>query len=218
MTRALDVQDERRVEVPALRVSPWLDPIPDCLRSQAIEALRSRNAVGFLAKANNEYGLELVLHNIDVLQSLGIYESALLEAFVGPRTNNYRWSLALLRQLFNLANPARLRALGDPIGEGPFTIYRGVAGHGPAARIRGLSWTASLERAWRFATRFACLPFPRVFRTIVSKSSVLAYLNESGRHEQEYIVFLPVGAKLERIETPASLAAVSGFSKSEATA
>jgi hypothetical protein len=180
--------------------SLWLDPIPHCLQSEAVEALESRDPLEFLSKADNEYGLDLIKRNRHALRSLGIYESALLAAFTQTRTNNRRWSLASLRRLFQSADIKRLRAAGDQMPSGPFTIYRGVAGRGAAARIAGLSWTGSLECACWFAMRYAeHLPFPRVLRTVVTKRSVLAYINEMGRDEQEYIVLLPSTAKLERI-------------------
>jgi hypothetical protein len=128
-----------------------------------------------------------------------MYEDALFHAFIASRTNNVHAPARKLRYLFNMANKHRLRAAGQPFPKpGPYLLYRGVAGHGNARRVRGYSWTSSLERARWFATRYESqLMHPAVFRVMVRKNHVLAYSNERG--EEEYIVRLPPKAKPERI-------------------
>jgi hypothetical protein len=89
--------------------------------------------------------------------------------------------------MFRVADRARLRAAGDPLPEPPFTLYRGVAGRGPARRVRGFSWTASRERGPWFADRFTSLLHdPAVYTITVGEESILAYVNE--RQEEEFIV------------------------------
>jgi hypothetical protein len=83
-------------------------------------------------------------------------------------------------------------------GPGPFTLYRGVAGYTNARRIRGTSWTGTLERATWFAHRFL-LPNPAVYKAEVEAAYVLAYVG-SHRNEDEYIVLLPPSVKVERLE------------------
>ena len=76
--------------------------------------------------------------------------------------------------------------------------YRGVAGRGAARRIRGLSWTGSLECATWFAKRAADLGWadPAVFQAVVSDSEVLSYTND--RREDEYIVRLSPQTRVKR--------------------
>jgi hypothetical protein len=115
----------------------------------------------------------------------------LLQAFTGCRVNNAYWLLIMLELVFDQADKDRLRAAGDPLpGPGPFTLYRGVAGRGSKRRVRGMSWTGSIERARWFATRWReRFGNPGVYQAIVFEADVLAYVNH--RQEDEYIVRLP---------------------------
>ena len=61
----------------------------------------------FSVGASNEYSLDLVYRNVAELQKRGIYERALIDAFIATRTNNYHWPLKALRLLFNIANRER---------------------------------------------------------------------------------------------------------------
>jgi hypothetical protein len=179
----------------------WLDPIPSALQEQAVEALEAGDALGFLCLASNEYSLDLVFGNLTALRERGIYEQALAHAFIATRTNNRRWSTASLQCLFSFSDRSRLLAAGDPLpGNGPFTVYRGVAGRGSGRRVRGFSWTASHEKARWFAARSAWfgLPDPGVFRVTVEQRDVLFYSNQ--RNEQEYIILLPEKAKPVLVE------------------
>ncbi len=171
----------------------WLHPIPANLHARAREYLDSRNVVRFLCLASNTESLLLVLMNAQFLLARGLYEAALLHALTATRTNNAGWSARVLFSLITKADRARLRAAGDPPpGPGPFTVYRGVAGRGAQRRVRGLSWTFSLPVAAWFAQRstFICggLPDPAVYRVTVHDRQVLAYANESFRHEEELLV------------------------------
>ena len=182
----------------SLMLTMWLNPIPPRFRTDAVAALDAGSVSGFLAKVDNECALSLVARNIAALRARGLYEHALFEAWASTRTNHRNWSLGALRNLFSIADRNRLRAAGDPLpGGGPFTIYRGVAGRGPARRVRGLSWTGSLERARWFAGRFAHLTDPAVFRLRVSDCDILAYCRD--RNEEEFIVLLPSSARPLRI-------------------
>src|SRR5215472_5448409 len=126
----------------------WLDPIPFSLRADAVAALASGDVVGFLITASNEDSMHLVYMNASFLKQRGLYERALLQAFMATRVNNHTWPQEDLVDLFLEADQLQLRALGDPLpGSGPFTVYRGVAGRGRARRVRGLTWTGSIKRA-----------------------------------------------------------------------
>jgi hypothetical protein len=188
----------------------WLDPIPPMLREAAADAMGVGDVVGFLGKAPNDYGLDLVSFNCRALQERGIYEAALFHALTACRVNNRQWPMYELRHMCELADRATLRAAGEPLpGAGPFTVYRGVAGRGSARRVRGLSWTFSLPVAAWFARRSANvfqLPEPAVYRLTVTEAEVLAYAND--RREAELLVLCdktrrPVrcldGAQLERL-------------------
>jgi hypothetical protein len=177
----------------------WLRAIPRECRRRAAAALAKRDAEGFLLWADNQQRMELVCKNWEILQEKGVYEEALLRAFTGPRVNNSNWRPEDLELFFLLADRERLLSCGDPLpGEGPFTIYRGVAGHGKSRRERGLSWTASLERARWFAQRMAFLGDPAVYAVTISREHVLAY--SDGRNEQEFIILLPESVEPARVE------------------
>jgi hypothetical protein len=180
----------------------WLDRVPASLREQAIDALEAGDGPGFLRFASNEYGLELVMRNMAALKQYNCYETALLDALISTRTNNHGFSSAALRLLVDSADRNKLREAGDRLpGTGPFTVYRGVAGRGPARHIRGLSWTGSLDTACWYAHRFKNLADPVVYQAVVDKEHVLAYSHqgETGRGEDEYIILLPPSVKVQRI-------------------
>lgn len=190
----------------------WLKPIPEGLRAKAVAALDARDAMGFLIKASNVYSLALVDINCRLLQELGIYEEALLDAYIASRTNNHHYSLQLQRELFGMADLGRMRALGDPLPHaGPFILYRGVAGKGPARRVRGLSWTGDQSKAAWFADRGALwgLADPAVMVSQVPDQSVVAYSND--RAEDEYIVLLAPHARIRRLPSHAGNARPARF-------
>src|SRR5207244_1151551 len=142
----------------------------------ALEALHEESLdVSLLKARGSEYWLDLLAANAALLTELDIYERGLLVALFGSRTNNYArrdMALSLIRQ----ANRGKLLAAGDPLpGPGPFTLYRGVAGRGPARQVRGLSWTGSLETARWFARRYPGLGDPAVFTAVVQANDVLSY-------------------------------------------
>jgi hypothetical protein len=142
-----------------------------------------------MSAGDNCHALDVVADNVDVLRNAGLYERALLDAFVGTRTNHSHWPFDVLMSLFACCDRERLRAAGGPLpGTGPFVLYRGVAGHGARRRLRGLSWTTDPERARWFALR-VFLPHPAVIRVTVDASAVLAYVND--REEREFVVALP---------------------------
>src|SRR5262249_41736855 len=94
----------------------FLHPIPEQLRQVALDALEAGSVTGFLRKAtSNQYQMDLVYWNVTALQARGLYERALLEAFIASRTNHRRWLLVEIRSLFDQADRARLRAAGHPL-------------------------------------------------------------------------------------------------------
>lgn len=164
----------------------WMEPIPLGLRRWAIDALQLGDVSGFLSYASNKEGLALVFRNTERLIERGLYERALLWGFTSPRVNNYSW-FTKLADMFHRADRTRLQEAGDILpGNGPFTLYRGVAGNGRARRVRGFSWAEDLQVAKWFALRFEQFPNPAVYQIIVGAEDVLAYTGE--RNEAEFIV------------------------------
>lgn len=64
-------------------------------------------------------------------------------------------------------------------------------------RVRGLSWTASVDRAREFAERFDG-PDPEVYEAMIEARHVLAYIN--WEKEEKFIVLLPPEVYLRRVE------------------
>ncbi len=171
------------------------------LRDRAIEAFEQGDAVGFLVKASNTDSLDLVAHNRCAMLARGIYEEMLVQAFTATRTNNAGWPRGVLEFLFKLADRDKLRAAGEPLpGQGPFTLYRGMAGRPPHRHVRGFSWTSSIDVARWFADRFPHLPDRAVYEVTIEAEDVLTYSHEDGRKEHEFIVLLPRAVRPKLIE------------------
>jgi len=166
---------------------------------RAIEAFENKSAMGILCLFDNQLGMYFIRDNIVPLLQQGIYESALFYAFVDCRANWASWTTNAIKQLFAFADKQRLRNIGDKLpGKGPFTLYRGVSGTGWKKKIRGISWTASFEKAKWFAERLALIcPGPEVYKAVVPEKYVYAYYN--GRNEQEFMCNIPKHLKLERV-------------------
>lgn len=152
---------------------------------------------GFLVCFSSGAALHVVFDLLPLLKHHKIYEQCLMSAYVGARINHARVPADIVSFLFGQANKNTLRQAGDPLpGPGPFVLYRGVSGHGRARRIRGFSWTDSLEKAQWFAWRFN-LANPCVYTIEAPEDWVLAYIDD--RQEREFIVELPDGVKLKRL-------------------
>lgn len=176
----------------------WLADIPEVCRPDALRAVLAGDADWFLMTTSNEYGLNLVVKNYEVLKERGIYEEALLHAFKMTRTNWAHWSINDLRLFFGAADIDRLRALGDPLpARRHLTLYRGVAGKGAKRKEAGLSWTRSKHVAAWFACRFG-LPDPAVLVTKAAPGAVFLHLGEkAGRSEDEFVL---IAEKWERLD------------------
>jgi hypothetical protein len=176
-----------------------LTDIPEHLHERMVDVLRAKDVGEFVGRAPSQAALWLIDDNIRLLRHLGIYEEALVYAFTRTRTTNHYYRLSWQYSLFKLADRQRLREAGDPLpAPGPYTLYRGVAGRGAARRVRGLSWTGSLECATWFAERAADFGWadPAVFQAVVSDSEVLSYTND--RNEDEYIALLSPQTRVKR--------------------
>jgi len=177
----------------------WLPTIRS--REEAISALKKGDVGDFIRTIHSRNSLALVACNIPLLQHRGLYEAALLTAFILSGTNRLRDPLLFQHLLFMLAERQKLRDAGDPLpGPGPYTLYRGVAGEGKLRRVRGMSWTGSLEKATEFAMMWD-LPDPAVFQVVVSEREILSYTH-SLMKEDEYIVMLSPQTRIKRCCLP----------------
>ncbi|MFP4194292.1 MAG: hypothetical protein ACLFRO_05055 [Desulfobacterales bacterium] len=171
--------------------------LSDIIYNQLQEHWINDNVAGCLMCLDNQDGLAFVMDNIKPLLENGYYEEALLIALTGPRVNLSNYPFDLIRTLLGGADKNKMRAQGDKMPhEGPFTLYRGVSGVGKARRKRGVSWTASFEKAQWFAKRLS-LDKPMVYQAEVPIEFVYAYTNE--RNEQEFICLLPEDHKLKKV-------------------
>ncbi|MDF1593080.1 MAG: hypothetical protein P1P89_16315 [Desulfobacterales bacterium] len=152
-----------------------------------------------LVQMPNHRWLEFTFDNFEELHKKGVYERFLLRALTGCRGNNHRWSAWDIELMLDIADRNKLMEAGDPLpGSGPFTVYRGVAGKGPARRLRGISWTSDFDKAVWFARRFErFLNKPMVYETVVQREQVLAYNNS--RNESEFLCLIPKDQKLRRV-------------------
>jgi len=181
----------------------WLKPVHPEVRPMMLEALEEGDVEQFLVWVENQDRLFFLFMNQGALRERGLYEEALFQSFVGVGHNNKNVPQWGIDSLFSNLDRDRLRAAGDPLpGPGPFTLYRGVAGKGPARRVRGYSWTASRNIAWCFAKRYAKTSLetctdPAVFKVAVDAEDVLAYTNDLD--EEEFIVKLPDSANPVRV-------------------
>ena len=167
--------------------------IIDCWESKDIDSV-----ITMLEIMPGNNGMSFIADNFPNLIKMGKYESALLDAYSGVRTNLHNWSSDVINYLFDVANPDRMRAAGDKIPEkDSFTLYRGVAGNGQARRVKGVSWTDSVNVAAFFAMRFQHLNDPAVFKVAVPNETILARVAD--RDESEYFLRLPLPAKPRRI-------------------
>ena len=170
---------------------------------EALECFEKKDAMGILTSFSNDLGLNFVIRNVDPLLKQGIYEETLFCAYTDCRINWCHISPSWMDHLFSLAKRDRLLEMGDPLPHsGPFIIYRGVAGVGAKRRKRGISWTASFEKAKWFATRlseFFEIPLekPMVYMAEVPKEKVYVYTNE--RDEQEFLCNIPKDLKLKKV-------------------
>jgi hypothetical protein len=78
-----------------------------------------------------------------------------------------------------------------------FTAYRGARS---GVNEAGRSWTLSKDRAIWFAGRFEHLPGEPILQTrVISKGSVMFYLDAAGRNEQEVVLWRPTASRRQRV-------------------
>ena len=196
--RAVYEQNEARLrlysncEATDAETAEWLRKVstePDPILKMAEDAAAKQDPEEILMLLDNQWGLSFVADNIGWLKALDKYETCLVEAYTGTRTNNAKWSIPVLKLLFKCADRGRLLAEGEPLPPGDtFTLYRGVAGDGKKRRPSGPSWTSSLEVAKWFALRLPHLADPAIYSATVRREDVLFYY--TGRGEDDFVLFV----------------------------
>jgi hypothetical protein len=184
-----DVVLEERERASDLAREFDLSQLPDELHPEAWRALLLRDGVGLIdlfsrvpEKLVGSSRIYLVARNVSVLRNFGIYEDALLRAFTFTPSLIGVFPPRLVRYLFDIADRAKLRAVGDPRpGPGPFTLYRGVASG--RYHERGLSWTSDPEVASWFAAMHGKRPSnrrrgaPRIVTCSFDEPEILCFTN-----------------------------------------
>lgn len=99
---------------------------PDPVLKMIEDAAEKQDPAEILMLLDNQWELKFVADNIEWLKALGKYETCLVEAYTGTRTNNTHWPTPVLKFLFECADRGRLLAAGEPLPPGDtFTLYRG---------------------------------------------------------------------------------------------
>ena len=152
--------------------------------------------------AGSHQVLDIVIDNWHVLREANLLEAAFIEAWSKQKHGVHNWTNAFCRAVFAELNRSKLLIAGDPLPAGDFfTVYRGVAGVGIKRRVHGYSWTSDLDIAKGFAERLEQrgLADPGVYRAVIAREKVLAYLDASHREEREFLLLPKHLSKIERI-------------------
>ena len=152
---------------------------------KAREAFKAGEAKQFVDYVGDDGDtLKIVADNSEALRDRGIYEKALVHAYVNCKSDHRKWSMDVVENLFQLGDRERLRSCGSSLpGNGPFVVYRGVGREGRERQVRGMSWTLSLDTACGFAMHFG--HDPAVYQAKVTADDVYCYCTE--RSEEELI-------------------------------
>lgn len=157
---------------------------------RAIACFERGDAEGFASCGYpNDATLDLIVANTVPLKSRGIYEAALVQGYIGCKDGHYAWPASHLANLFKEADRNRLLKAGHSLpGKGPFRVFRGVCGKVRYRKVRGVSWTSSLDTACGFATRNAVLlGDPAIYTATVSIEDIFFYTDQRG--EKEFVVW-----------------------------
>lgn len=163
----------------------------------ALDALKKRDGSAFACAGSRGRALGLVFDNMALLKKRGMYEAALLTAFCSVKTNYHHWSLATIKGMFDEADRMKLQSLGITIPAEPVIAYRAVAGVGKNRRVKGLSWTTSLDMACWFAWRTSSwLENPAVFKCVFDPKDIYVIHNQREEDELIGLAQKPVNCKL----------------------
>jgi len=169
-----------------------LDRLDEHMKPGAIRAFEEGDGAAFVMSGYSVgQTLHLVVDNWNALEERGILPAALVHGFSGCKINHHQWSAGYIHSLFKRC--ARrfgfqaLRDIGAPLDseQSLLTVYRGVSGSRQYRRIRGMSWTSSLDVACFFSGRWVG-PDPAVYVATVRAKSIFCHF--VSRDEDEYIV------------------------------
>ena len=163
----------------------------------ALDALKKRDGTAFGGAAGSSgRNLGLVFDNMDLLMKRGMYEAALLSAFISCKTNYHHWDHSVIKWMFDEADRRKLNSLGFGIPNVHIIAYRGVSGVGKKRHIHGISWTTSKDMACWFAMRFAHLGNPTVLKCVFDPKDIYVFHNEREEDELIGLPQKPVNSKL----------------------
>ncbi len=159
-----------------------VDPIWRAEFSEQIEA-GDAYALGLVSSEN---ALLIVDDNVVAFKERAILEPAVAYALVQTGTNHHAVSVRRIDALLRACDRERLLGSSDRLPPGDsFKVFRGVAGSGAARRVRGFSWTGSLDVACWFAARYPALGDPAVVTARLQTTDVYLYSDE--RYEDEFV-------------------------------
>jgi hypothetical protein len=163
-----------------------LEGIDLFLHTQAKAAARRGDTEGIFGCADSNNSLYLLSKNIGWFAWNGLYEKALLAAWVNQKCVPPGFHGKMKEALLS-ANRKKLMEHSDPLPEGDeFTVYRGVQ----KGVARGISWTFDPKVARLFAGQFGFAG--TVYKTVMKRSDVYASTGDvSGRcGEMEVLLVL----------------------------
>ncbi|HZU42965.1 MAG TPA: hypothetical protein VE994_09860 [Terriglobales bacterium] len=173
-----------------------LEGIRPVMHKQAKAAARRGDPLRIFGCEDSNNSLALFSKNVVWFAVNGLYEKALLAAWV-----NQKWVPPgfheNMREALLSADRKKLMKHSDPLLHGDeFTVYRGVQNGVP----RGISWTLDPDVARRFASRSGL--GGTVYKTVVKRSDVYAYVSDvAGRQgEKEVLLVLPDHHPIEVFE------------------
>lgn len=188
-----------------------LSLINPMLHNQARQALKDGDVDRFFGYADSLASMFLFKHNESEFLRRGLFEKALLCAWSNQKCTTFICngecvsSDPFMRGCLTRANKDKLIEHSDPLPSGDvLTVYRGVSGRGEFRKVRGIAWSLSVTVARSFA-RYGYRP--ALYRTTVKRSDAFAYINESGREEQEVLLLLGKRHAVEKLSLCSAVAA-----------
>ena len=181
-------------------LEPDFSVIKSMLHNRAWEAWETHDVVKIMCLTGNDNREQLLFDNIRLFKATGVYEIALIEAYLhGPTIHPKDWEFH-----FALADREKLLACGDPVPSKPIKVFRGVTDRRRRRYIRGLSWTTNPNTAAWFATDYFRPNSPRpgsipaVYSLWVKPEQILHITNE--REEEEIIIATWECGRVKRLE------------------
>lgn len=173
-----------------------LEGIRPVMHKQAKRYARLGDPLGIFGCEDSNDSLYLLSRNVTWFAWNGLYEKALLAAWVNQKNVPPGFHEKMKEALLS-ADRKKLMKHSDPLPESDeFTVYRGVQRGMP----RGISWTLDSGVARRFATWWGL--GGTVYKTVVKRSDIFAYVSDvTGRFgEKEVLLVLPDDHPIEVFE------------------